>query len=53
MSDHDQKQRKLLFGSAKEGLREIRPYFWRLRDDTQLLEIPVTTSARSRACRFT
>ncbi len=48
MSDHDQKQRKLLFGSAKEGLRDIRPYFWRLRDDTQLLEIPVTTMPLAR-----
>lgn len=35
-------RRRLLFGSAREGLRPLRPYRWRLGPDT-LLEIPVTT----------
>lgn len=35
-------QRALLFGGAREGLRPIRPYRWRV-GDRGLIEIPVTT----------
>lgn len=36
-------QRKLLFGSAREGWRQLRPYLWNLGEGRELLEIPVTT----------
>lgn len=35
-------ERSYLFGSARDGLRRLRPYLWELGED-QLLEIPVTT----------
>ncbi|ETW94032.1 MAG: polysaccharide deacetylase [Candidatus Entotheonella factor] len=38
----EREQRKLLFGTLRDGLRPLKPYQWRLHDDT-LLEIPVTT----------
>jgi len=38
----ERRKRKLLFGSARDGLRSIRAYKWRIGDET-LLEIPVTT----------
>jgi len=46
LSKAEQEQRDQLFGSAKEGLRGIQPYFWRTQanaGDGRLLEIPVTT----------
>jgi hypothetical protein len=49
MNESDKEQRKELFGSAKEGLRDLSPYFWQLDGDTRLLEIPVTTMPLSRA----
>lgn len=36
------KQRQMLFGSVKDGLRPIDPYYWQIEGRT-LLEIPVTT----------
>lgn len=38
----EREQRKLLFGTWRDGLRPLKPYQWRL-DDEALLEIPVTT----------
>ncbi len=32
-----------LFGTARDGLRPVRPYRWQLPSGRQLLEIPVTT----------
>jgi peptidoglycan-N-acetylglucosamine deacetylase len=41
--DHSQRQeRKILFGSFKDGFRPIDPYLWQV-DGKTLLEIPVTT----------
>jgi hypothetical protein len=41
LAGEDLNDRKLLFGSLREGLRPIAPYRWRRCDG--LLEIPVTT----------
>lgn len=49
MEDGDKEQRKELFGSAKEGFRDLKPYFWELDGTTRLLEIPVTTMPLARA----
>lgn len=35
-------ERKLLFGTLRDGLRPIRPYCWRIGEQ-RLLEMPVTT----------
>jgi Predicted xylanase/chitin deacetylase len=43
LSERQREERRKLFGGAAEGLRPVRPYFWRLRGGTTLLEIPVTT----------
>ncbi|MCC7295798.1 MAG: polysaccharide deacetylase family protein [Acidobacteria bacterium] len=43
LSERQREERRKLFGGATEGLRPVRPYFWRLRGGTTLLEIPVTT----------
>lgn len=41
--DREQKEeRKILFGTVKEGLRSLKPYNWNL-SGRRLLEIPVTT----------
>lgn len=42
MSAEERAKRKMLFGSFSEGLRPLKPYYWKL-DDGPLLEIPVTT----------
>lgn len=44
----EQAQRKLLFGTLRDGLRPLKPYLWRLDEET-LLEIPVTTMPGLRA----
>ena len=36
-------QRKILFGTVRDGLRPIKPYRWRLNGQRELVEIPVTT----------
>jgi len=36
-------ERGALFGTARDGLRPVRPYRWQLPSGRQLLEIPVTT----------
>lgn len=40
-------ERSYLFGSARDGLRRLKPYLWELGDD-HLLEIPVTTMPLTR-----
>jgi peptidoglycan/xylan/chitin deacetylase (PgdA/CDA1 family) len=42
-SNHQKKHRKDLFGRFKEGLKQVKPYRWRLESGHSLLEIPVTT----------
>src|SRR5919109_5524572 len=41
-SPEQRRQRKLLGGTLRDGLRPIRPYRWRM-DNGTLIEIPVTT----------
>ncbi|HYC32296.1 MAG TPA: polysaccharide deacetylase family protein [Gemmatimonadales bacterium] len=43
MSREERKQREVLFGSFRDGLRPVHPYRWRLGSGRDLLEIPVTT----------
>jgi hypothetical protein len=43
LSKEERKGRKELFGSFKDGFRAVKPYFWRLKNNRHLLEIPVTT----------
>lgn len=43
LKGEDKKKREELFGSFKNGLRSISPYLWKLDDQRELLEIPVTT----------
>jgi peptidoglycan/xylan/chitin deacetylase (PgdA/CDA1 family) len=42
LSAEQRAERAHLFGSARDGLRRLKPYLWDL-GDTTLLEIPVTT----------
>jgi peptidoglycan/xylan/chitin deacetylase (PgdA/CDA1 family) len=42
LSAEEREQRKVLFGSFADGLRPVKPYYWKLEGGT-LLEIPVTT----------
>ncbi len=45
----ERKDRSVLFGKAKEGLRPLKPYLWRIPgQDPSLLEIPVTTMPLAR-----
>jgi len=43
LTKQEQKERKALFGSFKEGFRSVNPYFWQTAGGRQILEIPVTT----------
>lgn len=43
LTDEEKKERKDLFGKFTDGFRKLRPYFWNLKDNKNLLEIPVTT----------
>jgi hypothetical protein len=43
MSDEDRERRRALFGPFRNGLRPVKPYYWRLANNRRLLEIPVTT----------
>jgi hypothetical protein len=43
LSKEEKKERKELFGAFKEGLRPVKPYRWKLRNNQNILEIPVTT----------
>lgn len=42
LTAEERAERGLLFGSWKEGLRPVKPYWWTV-GDFELLEIPVTT----------
>lgn len=43
LSAEEKNLRKELFGKFRDGLRPVRPYYWRLNAKDHLLEIPVTT----------
>ncbi len=43
LSKEEREERKGLFGSFKDGLRPVKPYFWKLENEQTLMEIPVTT----------
>jgi hypothetical protein len=44
LSPEEKKNRKLLFGQLRDGLRPLRPYRWQVDElDEGLIEIPVTT----------
>ena len=47
LSKEEQEQRSMLFGSAKDGFRPLKPYRWRL-DEMSLVELPVTTMPLTR-----
>ncbi|HEV7518031.1 MAG TPA: polysaccharide deacetylase family protein [Thermoanaerobaculia bacterium] len=42
LTAEQRRQRSVLFGSWREGLRPIRPYRWRVGEE-RLVEVPVTT----------
>ncbi len=43
LSPEERAERGALFGSARDGLRPLKPYYWQLKGARRLLEIPVTT----------
>lgn len=43
LSPEEKEQRSNLYGSFKDGLRPVKPYFWQMNSESKLLEIPVTT----------
>ena len=44
LSPDEKKNRKLLFGQVRDGLRPIRPYWWKIDGlSGKIVEIPVTT----------
>lgn len=47
LSAEQRAERSYLFGSARDGLRQLQPYWWELGDD-RMLEIPVTTMPLTR-----
>jgi len=42
LDSEQRRERALLFGTMRDGLRPVRPYWWRT-EPRELLEIPVTT----------
>ncbi len=43
LTKEEKESRKELFGSYKEGFYPLKPYKWKLKSGSRLLEIPVTT----------
>jgi len=43
LTKEERKSRKELFGSFKEGFYPLKPFYWQLRNNHTILEIPVTT----------
>ena len=43
LSKEEKEERKDLFGSFRNGRQPVKPYYWKLRHDETILEIPVTT----------
>lgn len=42
-SAEEKELRSDLFGSFRDGLRSLKPYFWKLTNESTLLEMPVST----------
>ena len=43
LTAEQKKERKDLFGKFSDGFMKLKPYFWKLKNERQLLEIPVST----------
>ncbi|MGB9178961.1 MAG: polysaccharide deacetylase family protein [Pyrinomonadaceae bacterium] len=43
LTEEEKQQRKILFGTVRDGLRPVKPFRWQLDDGASLVEIPVTT----------
>ncbi len=43
LTKEQKKERKELFGKFSDGFMKLKPYFWKMKNKDQLLEIPVTT----------
>lgn len=43
LTKEEKQQRRELFGTFRDGLRPVQPYYWQLPNEKKLLEIPVTT----------
>ncbi|MGD9193536.1 MAG: polysaccharide deacetylase family protein [Desulfobacterales bacterium] len=43
LSREEKEQRKKIYSSFSEGFRPVKPYYWKLDSNLELLEIPVTT----------
>jgi hypothetical protein len=43
LSKEEKEDRKEIFGKFSDGFRKLKPYYWRLKNDKKLLELPVTT----------
>ncbi|GBC60936.1 polysaccharide deacetylase [Desulfonema ishimotonii] len=43
LSEEEKRQREGIYGSLKDGLKPVSPYYWQLDSGERLLEIPVTT----------
>lgn len=43
LTKEQKKDRKEIFGKFSDGFRKLKPYYWKLKSDARLLELPVTT----------
>lgn len=43
LSKQEKKDRKEIFGKFSDGFRKLNPYYWKLKNGSKLLELPVTT----------
>lgn len=43
LSKEEKEDRKEIFGKFSDGFRKLKPYYWNLRKERKLLELPVTT----------
>lgn len=43
LSPEEKATRKKLFGTFRDGLRPVKPYYWQLNNRQTMLEVPVTT----------
>jgi len=43
LSKEEKEDRKEIFGKFSDGFRKLKPYYWKLKSDKKLLELPVTT----------
>ncbi len=43
LTKEEREDRKEIFGKFSDGFRSLKPYYWKLKDNSKLMEIPVTT----------